>query len=67
LAIDGKHIHIRSPSNTGTLFYNYKDYFFLVILAMVDANYKSVAVDIGSFGKESDSGIYLKSNMGQQT
>jgi len=33
---------------------------------MVDANYKFVAVDIGSFGKEGDSGIFLKSNLGKQ-
>lgn len=33
---------------------------------MVDVNYKFVAVDIGSFRKEGDSGICLKSNMGQQ-
>jgi len=33
---------------------------------MVDANYKFVAIDVGSFGKERDSEIFLKSNMGQQ-
>lgn len=33
---------------------------------MVDANYKFIAVDVGSFGKEGESGIFLKSNMGQQ-
>jgi len=66
LAIDGKHIHIRSPSNTGSLFHNYKEYFSLVLLAMVDANYKFVAIDIDSFDKEGDSGIFLKSNMGKQ-
>lgn len=33
---------------------------------MVDANYKFIAVDIGSFGREGDSGIFLKSNMGKK-
>lgn len=66
LAIDGKHVRIRSPSNSGSLFYNYKDYFSTVLLAMVDANYKFIVVDIGSYGKEGDSGIFLKSELGKQ-
>lgn len=66
LAIDGKHVRIRSPDNTGSLFFNYKDYFSIVLLAMVDANYKFIAVDVGSYGREGDSGIFLKSTMGKK-
>jgi len=33
---------------------------------MVDSNYKYIVVDIGSYGKEDDSGIFLKSIMGKQ-
>lgn len=66
LAIDGKHVRIRCPEKTGSLFFNYKDYFSIVMLAMVDANYKFIAIDVGSFGREGDSGIFLKSAMGQQ-
>lgn len=66
LAIDGKNVHIRSPNKSGSLFYNYKDFFSISLLAMVNVNYEFVAVDIGSFGEEGDSGIFLKLNMGQQ-
>jgi len=67
LAIDWKHVRVRSPNNTGSLFFNYEDYFSIVLLAMVDANYKFIAVDVGSFGKEGDSGICLKSTMAKKT
>lgn len=66
LAIDGKHLRIRCPNNSGSLYFNNKDYFLTVLLAMIDANYKFVAIDVGSYGKEGDSGIFLKSTMGQQ-
>lgn len=56
-AIDGKHIRIRAPQNSGSMFFNYKDYYSTVLLAIVDANYKFIAVDVGSYGKEGDSGI----------
>jgi len=33
---------------------------------MMDANYKFIAIDVGSFGREGDSGIFLKSSIGQK-
>lgn len=64
--IDGKHIHIFCPGKSGSLFFNYKDYFSIVVLlAIVDANYKFLMVDIGSYGEEDDNGILEKSNSGK--
>lgn len=60
-AIDGKHIRIIKPTGTGSQHFNYKHYFSIVLLAIVDSNYKFVYVDIGSFGKDSDSTIFKNS------
>lgn len=64
-AIDGKHIAIQAPAKSGSLFFNYKKHFSIVLLAMVDAEYKFIAVDVGAFGKNSDGGIFKDSNMGK--
>jgi hypothetical protein len=34
------------------------------MLAIVDADLKFAAIDVGSYGREGDAGIYLKSNFG---
>ncbi|CAH2088123.1 unnamed protein product [Euphydryas editha] len=65
-AIDGKHVRIKAPQNSGSIFFNYKDYYSTVLLAIVDANCKFIAVDVGSYGKEGDSGIFKKSAMGKR-
>lgn len=64
-AIDGKHIKIQAPPNSGSQFYNYKQTFSVVLLAVVDAHYKFLVVDIGSYGKNSDGGIFSHSKLGQ--
>lgn len=65
-AIDGKHVRIKAPQNSGSMFFNYKDYYSIVLLAIVDSNYKYIAVDVGSYEKEGDSGIFKKSAMGNK-
>lgn len=45
---------------------SYKEYYSLVLLAIVDANYKFIAIDVGSYDKEGNSCIFQKSIMGKK-
>lgn len=63
-AIDGKHVRIVAPSKSGSMYFNFKGFFSIVLLAMIDANCKFVVIDVGSYGKEGDAGIFNKSKMG---
>lgn len=65
-AMDGKHIKIQAPPNSGSLYFNYKKCFSIVLLALVDANYKFIIVHVGELGKNSDGGIYSRSTLAKR-
>lgn len=64
-AIDGKHIAIQCPGNSGSLFYNYKGFFSIVLMAVCDAHYVFSLVNIGDYGSNNDSGVLQNSAMGR--
>nr|XP_058956579.1 putative nuclease HARBI1 [Pocillopora verrucosa] len=64
-AIDGKHIAIECPVNSGSLYHNYKGFFSIVLLAICDAHYIFNFIDIGDYGSNNDSGVLENSDVGK--
>lgn len=62
-AIDGKHVRVLCPNNSGSMFFNYKKYFSIVLQGVADASYKFITVDVGGYGKQSDGGTFQASDL----
>ena len=62
-SLDGKHIRIRNPNLAVSHFFNYKKYYSLVLLALVDANYRFLYLDVGAVGAESDGGVWARTRL----
>jgi hypothetical protein len=64
--VDGKHVNIEAPANSGSVYFNYKKT-SVVLLTLVDATYNFIMIDVGSFGRSSDGGIFSHSALGRRT
>ena len=62
-ALDGKHVALKKPKNTGALYHNYKGFFSIVMLVLLDGQYKFRWVDAGTVGSCSDAQIFNASQL----
>jgi hypothetical protein len=49
------------PADSSSLYYNYKHYYSIVLLAVCDANCTFTYIDMGAYGKSTDSSIFKES------
>ena len=50
--------------NSGSQYYNYKQRMSVVLMAITDAKYTFIAIDVGQSGSNSDGGIWDRSIIG---
>lgn len=56
-AVDGKHVRITPPPGSGSLFWNYKHFNSVVLMACANADYEFIWCEVGTNGRISDGGV----------
>nr|XP_057926689.1 uncharacterized protein LOC131128123 [Doryrhamphus excisus] len=64
-AIEGKKVNIRTPAHSKSQSRDDKRNFSIVLLALVDADYRFRAVQVGDFGRMSNGGVFASSDLGK--
>lgn len=62
-ALDGCHIKVSPPKEHTQDYYNYKGWYSIILLALVDHNYKFLFTNVGSPGRNHDSRVYNCSSL----
>ena len=57
-ALDGKHIAINQPWHSVANYRNYKGFFSVILMALVDADYRFIHVTVGAQGRLGDASVF---------
>ncbi|XP_036150712.1 uncharacterized protein LOC118648501 [Monomorium pharaonis] len=65
-SLDGKRINFRPPRKAGSVYRNYKGKDSIIFLALVDADYNFIFVDVGRNGRMHDASVFRESSLATQ-
>ncbi|XP_072280749.1 uncharacterized protein [Pyxicephalus adspersus] len=65
-AVGGKQVKIRLPPGSRLQNYNYRKFISTILMAVVDADYRFIAVDVGSFDSTADSNAFWSTSIGRR-
>ena len=61
--LDGKHVAIKCTKNGGSIFYNYRGYHSIILMVLVNGDYKFSWVNVGANGSASDCQVFNSCKM----
>lgn len=62
-AMDDRHIEFKVPFSQGSLYHNYKGTHSIILLALVNAHYQFIYVNVGVNDRISDGGVFCESDL----
>ena len=64
-AMDGQHVNITCPPSTGSMYYNYKHRFSIILYAVADAEYNFLYIEVGTNGRVNDAAVFANSDFNE--
>ncbi|KIH68354.1 hypothetical protein ANCDUO_01311 [Ancylostoma duodenale] len=61
--LDGKHVAIKKPVRSRSVYFNYKKFHSIILLACCDCDYNIIAFDVEAPGRVGDAGVFRNSDV----
>lgn len=65
LAIALEYVVLKKTPGSGSEYFNSNRYHSIILMALVDANYRFISIDVGAKGSEGDANIFSRSELGR--